>query len=82
MSERRRESSPRPRGANADLLKNAQEKWKTFNAAAKTEYDRLLEVDSRRKLNVNNDPAQHATFVHLSTLRDGEYVLNCKLIRT
>ncbi len=73
MSERRaRESSPRPRGANPELLKKAQAKYKKYTDVANMEYERLFEENRKKKLTPNNDPAQHAMFVHLTALREGD----------
>ena len=62
---------------NADQLKRAKDKWKKFDLAAQTEFSRLEAIDKRKKLTVSSNPAEHATFIHLSSLHDGEYVSNC-----
>jgi hypothetical protein len=56
-------------------MRKAQENESSIRPQALT-YNRLLEVqvDSRKKLTANNDPVQHATFVHLPALREGEFV--------
>jgi len=62
--------STRVRGEpNADQLKRAKSKYKTYNDSANTEFLRLNALNSRQPLNANNNPAEHATFHHLNDLR-------------
>ena len=57
-------------GPNAANLARAQKKYITFDGSANTEYERLLEIDIRRKLTTSQYPAEHATFFHLCNLRE------------
>jgi hypothetical protein len=54
---------------NADQLKRAKQKYKTYNESANTEFQRLNALNSSKPLTSNLNPAEHATFHHLNTLR-------------
>ena len=58
-------------GPNAQHLGKAQTKYKTFDRAANTEYERLLAIDGKKKLTPTQHPVEHATFVHLCNIREG-----------
>ncbi len=58
-------------GPNPAQLTKAQNKYKVFDRAASTEYERLFGVDAKKKLNPNSNAAEHAIFFHLCTLQDG-----------
>ena len=62
--------STRVRGEpNADQLKRAKAKYKTYNESANTEFQRLSALNSSKALTANLNPAEHATFYYLTTLR-------------
>ena len=58
-------------GPNAAHFAKAQNKYKTFDRAANTEYERLIAIDSKKKLTPSQDPVEHAIFFHLCNLREG-----------
>ena len=58
-------------GPNTQLLAKAQKKYKVFDEAATTEYDRLYVIDAKKRLNSTANPAEHAVFFHLCGLRAG-----------
>ncbi len=58
-------------GPNPTQLAKAQTKYKVYNKDANTEYERLLPIDAKKKLNPNSSPAEHAIFFLLCSLRDG-----------
>ena len=58
-------------GPNAAHLAKAQNKYKTFDRAASTEYERLLLIDNKRKLTTSQYPVEHAIFFYLCNLREG-----------
>jgi hypothetical protein len=60
-------------GPNAVALGKAQNKYKTFDRAASTEYERLFAIDTKRKLTPTQYPVEHAIFFHLCNLREGIY---------
>jgi hypothetical protein len=53
---------------NAEL-KKAQTKFQTFNAAAKTEYERLKQINDESPLLPNKNAVEHARWYHLSELK-------------
>lgn len=53
---------------NAEL-KKAQTKFPTFNAAAKTEYERLKQINEDSPFVPNKNPVEHARWYHLSELK-------------
>jgi hypothetical protein len=59
---------------NAEL-KKAQTKFQTFNAAAKTEYERLKQINEDSPLLPNKNPHEHARWIHLSELKS-----KCELV--
>ena len=62
--------STRVRGEpNVEFLKKAKTKYKTFNESANTEFQRLSAQNTKQTLTPNNNPAEHATFYHLSDLK-------------
>jgi hypothetical protein len=62
--------SSRARGLpNPNELRRAQKKYRTFDAAASTEYDRLKTQNSRRPLTASKNPAEHARYYHLCDMR-------------
>ena len=71
----------RPTGdPNAANLAKAQNKYKTFDRAAGTEYERLFAADAKKKLTPSQNPVEHAIFFYLCNLREGvdfESYLNC-----
>jgi hypothetical protein len=54
---------------NSDAYKKAQKKFKTWDAAAITEYDKLKAVNARDSLTASKNPSQHATYYHLCALK-------------
>ena len=50
-------------------LKKAQQKFQTFNGAAKTEYERLKIINNESPLLQNKNPVEHARWYHLSELK-------------
>jgi hypothetical protein len=67
MSDR---STTRVRGEpNAEFLKKAKAKYKTYNEAASTEFQRLNALNLKDALTPNKNPNEHAIFHHLNTLR-------------
>ena len=58
-------------GPNAAALSKAQNKYKTYDRSANTEYERLLAIDGKKKLTPTQHPVEHATFVHLCNIREG-----------
>ena len=58
-------------GPNAAALSKAQNKYKTYDRSANTEYERLLAIDAKRKLLPTTFTAEHAIFFHLCNLREG-----------
>ncbi len=58
-------------GPNAQHLGRAQTKYKTFDRAANTEYERLFSLDTKKKLTPITHPVEHAIFFQLCTLREG-----------
>ena len=58
-------------GPNAAHLARAQNKYKTFDRAASTEYERLFLIDGRKKLTPSQYPVEHAIFFHLCNLLEG-----------
>ncbi len=64
--------STRVRGEpNPDVYKKAKSpktRYRTFNDAASTEYQRLFGINSKKTLTPNNNPQEHAIFFLLSEL--------------
>ena len=60
---------------NTGELKKAQTKFPTFNAAAKTEYERLKQINEDSPLVPNKNPVEHARWYHLSELKS-----KCELV--
>jgi hypothetical protein len=58
-------------GPNAANLTKAQNRYKTFDRAANTEYERLMAIDAKKKLTPSQYPAEHAIFFHLCNLQEG-----------
>jgi hypothetical protein len=54
---------------NAEMYRKAKNKYKTYNADARTEFARLNAQNSKQALTPNKNPAEHATFCHLNELR-------------
>ncbi len=54
---------------NADMYKKAKNKYKSYNADARTEFARLNTLNSKQALTPNKNPTEHATFCHLNELR-------------
>jgi protein-tyrosine phosphatase len=54
---------------NADQLKRAKAKYKTYNDSANTEFLRLSALNNKKQLTPNSNPHEHATFHHLNDLR-------------
>ena len=70
--------SARPKRAlppNTGELKKAQQKFQTFNGAAKTEYERLKIINNESPLLPNKNPVEHARWYHLSELKS-----KCELV--
>ncbi len=59
--ENRRTARPNG-GPNPAQLTKAQNKYKVFDRAASTEYERLFGIDTKKKLNPNSNAAGHAIF--------------------
>jgi hypothetical protein len=68
MSDEGRSSRARD-APNAEMLKKAKTKYKTFNKEASTEYARLNTLNTKNTLTTFKNPAEHATFWHLNDLR-------------
>ena len=63
-----RERSSRPRGVpNAEKLKEAKAKYKTFEAA-KEEYKRLKDINAKKTLTPESNAVEHARWVHSKRL--------------
>ena len=60
---------------NAVELKKAQNKFPTFNAAAKTEYERLKQINDESPLLPSRHSVEHARWYHLSELKS-----KCELV--
>jgi hypothetical protein len=60
---------------NSGELKKAQQKFPTFNAAARTEYERLKISNEESPLLPNKNPVEHARWCHLSDLKS-----KCELV--
>ena len=61
----------RPRGtANATELQKAQKKYKNWDAAANTEWQRLKDMNTKKVLTPEADALHHARWVHLSDLKN------------
>ena len=58
-------------GPNAAALTKAQNKYKSFDRAANTEYERLFLIDGRKKLTPSQYPVEHVIFFHLCNLQEG-----------
>ena len=58
-------------GPNAAHFAKAQNKYKTFDRAASTEYERLFGIDIKKKLTTSQNSVEHAIFYHLCNLRVG-----------
>ena len=54
---------------NPDAYRRAQKKFKSWDAAAKTEYDKLKSVNAREPLTASKHPEKHALYYHLCELR-------------
>ena len=64
------ERCPRVRGTPiATHLKAAQKKFSTFNEAAATEWKRLKAENAKRTLTPDNNPIEHARWVHLCEIK-------------
>ena len=62
--------STRVRGEpNAEFLKKAKAKYKTYNREANTEFQRLHDKNLKELLTPNKNPNEHAIFHHLNNLR-------------
>jgi hypothetical protein len=59
---------------NSEQLKTAQKKFPTFNAAAKTEYERLKNINDESPLAAKNS-VEYARWYHLSDLKS-----KCELV--
>ncbi len=49
-------------GPNHAQLARAQTKYKVYDKAANTEYERLFPIDTKTKLNPNSNAAEHTIF--------------------
>ncbi len=54
---------------NPDAYKRAQKKFKNWDTAAKTEYDKLKSGNARESLTASKHPEKHAVYYHLCELR-------------
>jgi hypothetical protein len=54
---------------NAEMYKKAKNKYRTYNADARTEFARLNALNTKQLLTPNKNPAKHATFCLLNELR-------------
>ena len=54
---------------NPDAYKRAQKKFKNWDTAAITEYDKLKSVNARDSLTASKHPEKHAVYYHLCELR-------------
>ena len=55
---------------NQEFLKKAKTKYKSYNESARTEFQRLYDINTKTPLTVHKNPAaEHATFYHLNELR-------------
>ena len=54
---------------NPDAYKRAQKKFKTWDTAAITEYEKLKSVNARESLTASKHPEKHALYYHLCELR-------------
>ena len=54
---------------NPDAYKKAKARYRTFNDAASTEYQRLFGINSKKTLTPNLNATEHAIFFWLSELR-------------
>ena len=54
---------------NPESYKKAQRKFRSWDAAAKTEYDKLKSVNAREPLTASKHPEKHAVYYHLCELR-------------
>jgi hypothetical protein len=62
--------STRVRGEpNPDAYKKAKTRYRSFNDAASTEYQRLFGINSKKTLTPNLNATEHAIFFWLSELR-------------
>jgi hypothetical protein len=52
-----------------DAYKRAQKKFKTWDTAAITEYEKLKSVNARESLTASKHPEKHAVYYHLCELR-------------
>jgi hypothetical protein len=60
----------RQRGVpNAEQLKNAQRKYKSFDESAATEWKRLKDIHQKKPLTPEHDAVHHARWVHLCDLK-------------
>ena len=74
MSDADGERGARPSRAgtiNLTHLKAAEKKYKDWNKEAQTEFKRLFDIDKKTKLTSTANPYEHAVFVQLCILKEG-----------
>ena len=64
--------SARPSRVNLTHLRTAEKRYKDWNdPAAQTEFKRLFDIDKQTKLTCSANPYEHAVFVQLCILKEG-----------
>jgi hypothetical protein len=56
---------------NLTNLRKAEKRYKEWNQDAQTEFKRLFDIDRKTKLTCAANPYEHATFVQLCILKEG-----------
>ena len=74
MSDADGERGARPTRAgtvNLTHLKTAEKRYKEWDKPAQTEFKRLFDIDKKTKLTSTANPYEHAAFVQLCILKEG-----------
>ena len=74
MSDADGERGARPSRAgtvNLTHLKTAERRYKEWDKSAQTEFKRLFDIDKQTKLTSTANPYEHAVFVQLCILKEG-----------
>jgi hypothetical protein len=73
--ERRSGRPQRTSNVNVTHFKAAQRKYPNWNKEAQTEFERLFEIDKKKRLTNLANPVEHAVLSHLCVLKEG-YILD------
>ena len=56
---------------NMTHFKAVQRRYPNWDKAAQTEFDRLFDIDKKKRLTYTANPVEHAVLSHLCVLKEG-----------